>query len=327
MGIPFLNLVHQHGPIAGDLQNAVRDVFASGVFLGGDQVDAFAEEWAAYCGQKYCVPCASGTDAISLLAMASNIVRPGIPANTTPFTLRGIEKGLDRKRSILFPSEAPALQTHFVDVNDAGWPVTWENNTIPVLLYGRQLLPPAYPPNFIDACQAHGWKPAKNFNVCWSFYPSKNLGSFGDAGAVTTDDWATFLTARRGAELWHSRMSEINAAVLRVKLKHLDLWNAQRHAIAEIYYNELPEQVKPACSPGWPTNHHIFAILTDRRESLITHLKEWGIGTKTHYDQPLANLPGALRWCDTTLSLPCYPGLTPEQVQTVCDTIRSFYQG
>lgn len=196
-----------------------------------------------------------------------------------------------------------------------------------VLLYGRQT--PFEVSGIVDACQAHGWKPDGDITACWSFYPTKNLGCFGDGGAVTTNEKTihrclTTDVSNPYVIRGHSRMSEINAAVLRTKLPHLDRWNAERAAIAEVYYNELPDWAEPACRPGEPTNHHIFAVLVDRRNDLEMCLKGAGIGCKVHYPEPLAELPGARRWADRTLSLPMWPGLTPMQVREVCDMMRSF---
>ena len=91
-----------------------------------------------------------------------------------------------------------------------------------------------------------------------------------------------------------------------------------------MYYDNLPEWAEPVCRPGEPTNHHIFAVLVERRDALENHLSMNGIGSKVHYREPLAELPGARRFCDRVISLPMYPGLRAEQVQTVCDVIRSF---
>lgn len=328
--IPFLNLRPALDEIRPDIDSAIKRVVDSGVFLNGPEVEAFEREWAAYCKAPYCIACASGTDALSI---AGNYLWFGltkqkawepvqIQGNTCVFTRLGIDD-----RNPTHAHSSTCVRIEISDVDKRGWPIEPERS-IPVLLYGR--IPPfdlaAVP--IVDACQAHGWKPTCRA-ACFSFYPSKNLGCFGDGGAVVIQNERDYKHIR--AQIWpgeyakmHSRLSELNAAVLRTKLPHLDRWNAERHKLAAVYYNELPDWAEPACKPGEPTNHHIFAVLVDRRDELEQWLLSRGIGVKVHYREPLAELPGARRWCDRTLSLPMYPGLTAEQVREVCDTIRGF---
>lgn len=310
MKIPFVDLSRAHSDrLQDDTIFAIGRVVASNTFLYGPEVEAFEAEWAAYCGQKHCIACANGTDAVFLASLTGH-GNFSVQANTCPYTYAAL-----------------ARQKHvFVkDVNGDGWPIKPEGNTIPVLLYGRYLYDECKY-MIVDACQAHGWKPPAGCVAAWSFYPSKNLGTFGDGGAITTDVDSFAKKIREEAKNWHSRMSEINAAVLRVKLPYLDQWNADRAAIAEIYYNELPDKVKPVCKPGWPSNHHIFGILTDYRPHLQACLHEWGVGTKIHYDPAIGGVPGAMHWASRELSLPCYPGLRPDEVQYVCDCICTFYK-
>lgn len=308
--IPFVDLRPAHAEIRLSIDAAIDRVRERGIFLNGPEVELFEEEWAAYCGQRFCVACASGTDALMLAAAGQWTTRFRIPANTLKFTDIGIGRN--------------ATSRSFDDVDERGWMRGHDidRQDVNVLLYGR--IPPFPVSRSVDACQAHGWKPEGLVDAAWSFYPTKNLGCFGDGGALTTDHEGVAKLARTEAALWHSRMSEINAAVLRTKLPHLDRWNAERAAIAEVYYNELPDWAEPACRPGEPTNHHIFAVLVERRDELEKHMLANNIGVKVHYREPLAELSGARRWCDRTLSLPCYPGLTPMQVQEVCDTMRSL---
>ncbi len=314
--IPFVDLKPALEPIIPDIERAMRRVIGRGVFLNGTEVGEFEAEWAAYCGQEYCLACGSGTDALTIAAYCrsdsisiSTPVR--IPANTLKATMSGI-------------SCAACVEITDVD-SDGRMAIRSASRYVPVLLYGR------YPTKheedkfdvtaFVDACQGHGWRPGAHVTACWSFYPTKNLGALGDAGAVTTNDTRVlpFWT-----HLTEFRMDELQAAVLRVKIPHLDYWNADRLHIAETYWNELPDTVSPVCKPGEPSNHHIFAVLSDRRDVLKMHLAASGVQTKIHYPQPLADLPGARRWCDRVLSLPCWPGLRDEQVREVCDAIKSF---
>ena len=308
--IPFNDLRPAIEPIRADIDAAIKRVVDSGVFLNGPEVEAFEHEWAAYCGQRYCVACASGTDALMLATRVFTAGSLSLPANTCRFSKVGIERG-------------DANIPFFYDVDERGY--CDSQHIVAVLLYGRQKHPYSNDSHVMfDACQAHGWTPPRNALVAWSGYPTKNLGGFGDCGWVTTGCDSESARMRAIAATHHSRMSEINAAVLRTKLPHLDHWNAERHELAEVYYDNLPDWAEPACRPSEPTNHHIFAVLVDRRDALEAHLLKNGVGCRVHYREPLAKLPGAIRWCSRTLSLPMYPGLTREQVLRVCDTIRSF---
>jgi dTDP-4-amino-4,6-dideoxygalactose transaminase len=295
-----------------DIDNAIKRVVDSGIFLAGENVAAFEEEWARYCGADYCVACGSGTDALTLAAKVFHEpfkVSLATAANGCKFTAIGLERG--------------CLSLDYYDVDEHGHCDI--QHIVPVLLYGRQWHPYKDGASVLfDACQAHGWKPPRDSIVSWSGYPTKNLGGFGDCGWITTDDPRHSISVRRIASEWHSRMSEINAAVLRVKLPHLDEWNIMRKFVADFYYDSLPDWCEPVCRPGEPSNHHIFAILVDRRDELLNHLLANGVQCKVHYREPLADLPGANRWCSRVLSLPMYPGLKPEQIQTVCDVIRTF---
>lgn len=329
MHVPFLDLRPALTP---ELRVAIAQAFdrvmTSGVFLNGPEVAAFEQEWATYCGQKYCVACASGTDAISIGLMGSIYTNDGailIPANSCEFTWTGAIKAYSTATELFgHLSHVPPIL--FDDIDDNGW---WTHkNAIPVLLHGRvpssgQAL------GLIDACQAHGWRPAGiDGTVCWSFYPTKNLGAFADAGAITTDNGNAADTIRQCARLWHSRMSEIDAAILRAKLPYLDQWNVYRLGIAARYYSELDGLPFRFSTPiGSESNYHIFGIQTEHRDGLRHYLKTVGVETGSHYPKPLADLPGANKWCGETLSLPCYPGMPEQHIEYVIDIIRAFFIG
>lgn len=308
--IPFINLHTLHDPIAADLDRAIRRVASRGVFLNGPEVEEFEAAWAAYCAQRFCVACASGTDALMLAARVFGGDRLAVAANTCRFSEVGLSRGCE--------------EVSFMDVDEHGH--CDSQHIVPVLLYGRQWHPYSeHSQVMFDACQAHGWKPHWNALVAWSGYPTKNLGAFGDCGWVTTCCEKQAVKMRAMAAAHHSRMSEMNAAILRTKLHHLEQWNADRLRLAEVYWNELPSWVEPVCRPGEPSNHHIFAVLVDHRDALQQHLAAHEIQTKIHYPEPLAPLPGAIRWCERILSLPLWVGMTPEQVRTVCDSIKVFH--
>lgn len=307
--IPFCNLVPALSEIRLSIDAAIWRVMDRGLFLNGPEVEAFESEWARYTNQRYCVACASGTDALMLAARVFDADRLALAANTCPFAATGLIQG--------------GADVTFYDVDEHGH--CDSQHIVATLLYGRQWHPYSeHSQVMFDACQAHGWKPHWNALVAWSGYPTKNLGGFGDCGWVTTCCEKQAGKMRAITKGHHSRMSEINAAVLRTKLPHLDRWNAERAAIAAVYYNELPDWAEPACHTGEPTNHHIFAVLVERRNDLLMHLAEHDIQTRIHYEDPLAELPGARRWCDMTLSLPCWPGLSPMQVREVCDAMKGF---
>jgi dTDP-4-amino-4,6-dideoxygalactose transaminase len=179
--------------------------------------------------------------------------------------------------------------------------------------------------------------------ACWSFYPTKNLGALGDCGAVTTNDPEVALRLRalsgqddgfRDPRQLNSRIDELQAAVLRVKLRHLGAWNAERRRLAAAYRERLPGEVSPVAAPeeGF---HHLFAVLCDGRDDLQAFLRGRGVETKVHFPRPLGrydaawgragqNLPGAERWCAHVLSLPFYPGMPDEYVEIVCEEVRRW---
>ena len=210
------------GAIRAEIDAAIAAVNDSAVFLRGLQTTAFEEEWAAYCGQKYCVTCNSGTDALTLAAAGLEMKRAKVQANTLSLTAIGLERG--------------GAKVIVQDVDSSGRCRMPDNQTVPVLLYGRVPSKAETSSILFDAAHAHGWKPPPHATACWSFYPTKSLGALGDGGAVTTNDsqLAREMRALSGRDdQFHgerqitSRMDEIQAAILRVKLRHLDDWIAQ----------------------------------------------------------------------------------------------------
>jgi dTDP-3-amino-3,4,6-trideoxy-alpha-D-glucose transaminase len=300
------------------------------LFLRGPEAEAFEQEWAAYCGQSFCIGCASGTDALTLAATALRLGRAEVQANTLPLTARGLELG--------------GASVRAAEVDEDGRLPSPTTDSVPVLLYGRPPSPTELGCRLFDAAHAHGWRPPANGTACWSFYPTKNLGAVGDAGAVTTNDPALAARVRalsgpddqyRDCRQINSRLDEIQSAVLRVKLKRLDDWNAERRAIAEAYLGDLPERVHPVADPATGTNH-LFVVRVRNRAELGRYLAEHGVQTKVHFPRPLHLLDGAPwaappgvfpraeAWCSEVLTLPCYPGLPLESVGQVCRLIRQW---
>lgn len=309
----------------------MANVVARGWFLRGPEVQAFEREWAAYCGQAYCVSCGSGTEALTIATLALGLKTARVQANTLPLTAIGLSQG--------------GARIAVCEIDDDGRPNAPDSDTVPVLLYGRLPSPAEATCTLFDAAHAHGWKPPSHAVACWSFYPTKSLGAFGDAGAVTTNDprLAEIMVAlcgrddrlRDGRQIT-SRMDEIQAAVLRLKLKNLDGWLTERRRLAALYAERLPEAVRPVASVE-ESLHHLFVIRIAGRDALAEHLQRHGIETKVHFPVPLhrqaapwggaaAALARAEAWCESVLSLPCYPGLRDDEVIRTCERIESWLE-
>lgn len=328
--VPFCDLARAHAAIRADIDRAIRECIDSSQFLRGAQTQAFEEEWAAYCGQRFAVTCNSGTDALTIAASALGMERARVPANTLALTAIGLHRA--------------GVSVEIADVDEEGWPVDPDAHTVRVLLYGR--LPRAGDAAqmrdaavrwdaapLCDAAHAHGWRPPRGTVAAWSFYPTKTLGALGDGGAVTTDDEGLAELMRdlcgrddqlRDRRQVTSRMDELQAAVLRVKLRHLDAWLAMRRQIGDAYDRRF--KGNGLSLPG-PSLHHLYCIRAGNRDALAAALLAGGIGTKVHWSTPLSRLagpwccprecPDAERWCAQVLSLPCYPGLAAHEVDRV----------
>ncbi|MBU3728426.1 MAG: erythromycin biosynthesis sensory transduction protein eryC1 [Phycisphaerales bacterium] len=336
--IPFCDLSRAHGPIRADIDAAIRACIDSSAFLRGPQTQAFEEEWAAFCGQRHAVTCNSGTDALTLAATALNLRAATVPSNTLPLTAIGLPRA--------------GVTVTICDVDDDGWPAPPVAPAphpppaplVPVLLYGR-LPRPAEPASALyDAAHAHGWKPPPRALAAWSFYPTKTLGALGDGGAVTTDDAALAQTMRdlcgrddqlRDRRQLTSRMDEMQAAVLRVKLRHLPEWIAMRQQIGARYDRAFAQL---GINLRGPSLHHLYCIRVPDREGLQRTLTARGIGSKVHWEMPLhrqegpwqasgATCPGADAWCASVLSLPCYPGLREDEIDRVAAAVGEHLGG
>jgi len=364
--IPFLNLGDQVRELRSEIDEAIAKVLSSGWYLLGPELKAFEEEWAAYTGTGYAVGVASGLDALHLSLRAYGI-GPGdeviVPSNTYIATWLAVSHA----GATPVPVE-PDETTFNIDPQRIEVAITPRTKAImPVHLYGHPAdLDPIleiarkYELRVIeDAAQAHGslYKDRRigghGDAVAWSFYPTKNLGALGDAGAVTTNDEAVALNLRQlrnygsqvryicGVKGYNSRLEELQAAVLRVKLKHLDEWNDRRRAIAARYleaFAELPITLPVEREWGWLI-YHLFVIRSSEREELRKHLESHGIGIIVHYPVPpheqgaYADLgldseefPIACRIHREVLTLPSGPHLTPAQVETVIQAVLTHYQ-
>ena len=329
MPIPYLDLTPS--PLLASELNAAYDrVAGSGKYIGGREVEAFERAWADYCNVNFCVGVGNGHDALAL----------AVKYYSEPWNGLGF--------SVLTPWKT-CLPTFAAVRNGGGYPVLSEDGfclaAIAVHIYGQITLPCVSfdMPLIEDCAQAHGAslngvKAGKFGTVAaWSFYPTKNLGALGDAGAVTTDneEIAYFVRTRSNYGTpsdtgINSRLDPLQAAFLSVKLCYLDEWNRRREDNAHAYCQTIRRDVidVPFFSirggPCW----HIFAIETDDRDGLATYLREHGVETMIHYPRvpysPVYKIPEAERWVSRTLSLPIAPHVTPEQCKQIGELINQW---
>ena len=325
MTVPFHDLARQTEELRDELQRALDGVLDKSRFVGGGVVAAFEERWAAYCGVDAAVGCGSGADAIRLALQALGVGEGDdvvVPANTCVPTAAGVAGAgatpvfadVDRTTLTITPETAHAALTSRTKA------------IVAVHLYGRCVDVDAVRelglPVVEDAAHAHGatlrGRRAGSLGdaAAFSFYPTKNLGALGDAGAVTTDDPAL---AARVLELRtfgphgpQSRLDTVQAAVLLAKLPHLDAWNARRRELADRYRTVLGQ---PDDDQGHV--YHLFVARFADRTAVRARLADRGIETLVHYAPALAPLPEAERAAAEVLSLPLYPQLRDEEVDEV----------
>ena len=366
MNIPFLDLKVQYRQIEAELKPILEEIMASGAFIGGAPVAAFEEEFAAFCGVKHCVGLNSGTDALRFALMAVG-VEPGDEVITVPHTFIATTEAISQAGATpVFVDIDP--DTCCIDVDQIPRRITSRTRAIlPVHLYGQPadmdpILDIARKHHLAvieDACQAHGalykGRPAGSMGVagCFSFYPGKNLGAFGDAGAIVTDDERLAQIFRmlrehgQSRKYYHDmegytgRLDAIQAAVLRIKLKRLAQWNQARRAHAAVY-NQLLADI-PGVSVVREADFaqsvfHLYVIRVDDRDGLQAFLSERGVGTGLHYPLPLhlqkayahmglrkGDFPVSERTAERLLSLPMYAELTREHVEYVVDCINDYF--
>lgn len=365
--IPIASASAQYATIKEEIDAAVHRVLESGWFILNEEVRAFEREFAAYCGADFAVGVGNGTDAL-MLALRALDIGPGDEVVTVPMTAAfgAFAITMTGATPVFVDIDAATANMDVALLEAAISPRT--KAIMPVHLYGQAADLGAIMaiaqrhsiPVVEDAAQAHGamydGKRVGSIGKIagFSFYPSKNLGAAGDGGAVTTNDAALaerVAMLRNGGQRGkyehviqgvNSRLDEMQAAVLRVKLAHLDAWNAARRAHAHRYEEllagssvELPEERAGAAPEGhvW----HLYAIRHPRRDALAAYLKERGIGTGVHYPAALhlqpafASLgigPGAYpvaeRQAREELSLPLFPELTANEVAYVANAVRAF---
>jgi dTDP-4-amino-4,6-dideoxygalactose transaminase len=361
MNIPLIDLTTQYKNLRSEINAAIQGVLDRGDFILGQDVTKLEEEFAAYCGTKYAVGLDSGLSALELSLRAFDI-GPGheviLPAHTFTATAA----------AITFSGATPVFvdvdpETMTIDVKKIEAAITPRTRAIlPVHLYGlpadmHAISAIAKKYNLVvveDACQGHGayYKGqrvgALGDAAGFSFYPTKNLGAYGDAGMVTTNDAKVAETIRAlrncGQRVknvhelapFNHRLDSIQAAILRVKLKYLDEWIASRRRLASLYNKLLSgsDLVLPADLPDYQHVYHLYVIRSQQRDALMAFLKERGIGTAIHYPKPVhlqpyysngadkrGQFPVAEKICNEILSLPMFPELTEEQVEIVSSEI------
>lgn len=361
MTIPLVDLKRQYASIKEEIDEAVLGAIASTQYILGEDVGRFEEEWAEYCGVRHCVGVASGTAAIELALQAIGITHGDeviAPANTFIASIL----------PVLRLGATPVLvdcdpETAQIDVEQAAAAVTDRTKAIVgVDLFGHPL--DADPLQQLcderglvfveDACQAHGarYKGRRCGSLgriaAFSFYPGKNLGAYGDAGAVTTDDEELADRIRLLRDLGQERKYEhvviganerldtLQAAVLRVKLRHLDRWTELRRGHAAAYEELLDGVVVPTTADWAEPVWHLYVIRTEDRDGLREALAAEGVFAGMHYPLPLHKQPALLdlgypdgafpateEWARTLLSLPLFPELERAEIERVASLVRN----
>lgn len=363
--VPFATFEPMHNEIRTELDIAYKRVMDNGQFIRGTECRLFEEEFARYIGTKYCVGVASGLDAIYLLLKALGIGTGDeviIPSNTFIATALAVSYA-----GALPVLAEPSIETYNIDADQIERKITKRTKAIiAVQLQGRTAdmdrlnkIAANYGIKIIeDAAQAHGakYKGKKAGSLsdaaAFSFYPGKNLGALGDGGCITTNDkkLADMVCAlgNYGSDYkYHhiykgvnSRLDELQAAFLRVKLKSLDRWNAFRQEVAKRYLSEITNPIikLPLSSTEiYEHVYHVFAVRCEYRDELEQYLSHHGIGTVKHYPIPIhmqnsyrdlalseGDLPIAEEISRTILSIPLYYGMTDSQVKKVIDLVNAF---
>lgn len=364
--VPFVDLGHVNLPLRDGLLAGFSSLLERGDFIGGSEVGWFEAAFAAYCGSARCVGTSSGLDALRLGLLAAGLESGDeviVPANTFVATFEAIVQAGGT------PVAVDASEVDYnLDVEAAAAAVTKRTTfLLPVHLYGQMAdmraiwrLAERHGLRVLeDACQAHGAeRDGLRAGSCataaaFSFYPTKNLGAAGDAGALVTDDDAIADLARAlrqhgEVEKYRSlrpgytaRLDTLQALVLGCKLPLLDDWNAERAEAAAFYDGalagvgdlQLPPRAKGS-TPVW----HLYVIRSAQRSDLAAHLADAGIATGRHYPEPphlsaafshvaggRGSFPVAERLADELLSLPLFPGIEPEQLEAVVGAIRAFF--
>lgn len=365
MKLHRVDLKRQYNRYRSEIDAAIKGVIHNTAFIGGEYVRSFEENFARYCGKQYCVGCGNGTDALHLALVALGIGRGDeviVPAHTFVATVEAVVSAgatpvfadIEPDTYTLDPGHLSSLINSrtraVIPVHIYGHPCDMEG--ISGVLEGKDIF------LIEDTAQAHGaildGRMAGTFGVagCFSFFPGKNLGAYGDAGGIVSDDETLVKKIRRirnhGREGRddsfekgiNSRLDGLQAAILDVKLKHLEDDTERRRKVAALYtslLSDVPGVVPPVEKPGARHVYHLYVIRADRRDQLGDFLKNAGIENGVHYRIPChrltafrgdyggESLPETERAVDEILTLPIFPELQPSEVRYVVRKIREFY--
>jgi len=362
-GVAFLDLTPSHAEIRAELDAAWAEASMSNAFILGPLLERFEDEWADFCGTNHAIGVGSGTDALELILKAMG-VGPGdevvVPAATFVATASAVVAAgatpvfvdVDRDSLLITADGVRSALTHrtaaVLAVHLYGAPVDVDEI--------RAVTGPAGVPVIEDAAQAHGASlgdrrtGSLSLAAGFSHYPTKNLGAFGDGGSVTTDDdeLATRIRSLRNhgratqsdsvyAEVGRtSRLDGLQAAILSVKLRSLDRWVQQRRDVVGWYDERLPDGVRRVAGSVGCSAPHLCVVRVPERDVVRAMLREQGIGTAIHYADPVPRTPAfgsragafpvAEEAADTMISLPLWPGLTREDVDSVCAALGSVLE-
>jgi len=366
MKVPFLDLQAQYRALAPEIQAVIEPVMQAAAFVMGPALGEFERNFAAYCGVRECVGVASGCDALLWALMGC-----GIGSGDEVITVANTY--IATALAISFAGAKPVLvdcleDSYEIDPEAVRKAITRKTKAIvPVHLYGQAAdmdailnIAREHDLKVIeDAAQAHGalykGRPCGSIGDagCFSFYPGKNLGAYGDGGAVVTNDVELAHKIRMFRNYgqsekyvhetfgWNSRLDSLQAAILNLKLKYLDQWNAARRRHAESYRRGLaglPVWL-PTEMPGNRHVYHLFVVRVPRRDDLLSFLREREVYCGLHYPIPIhlqrayrqlgygpGSFPRAEALAKEILSLPMFPEMTDEQIAFVCDGIRAFFE-
>lgn len=364
MKIPLVDLQTQYRSLAPMINAKVLEVMRGGNFISGEELKLFEEEFAKYCGVKYAVGVASGTDALKLALIACGI-RKGdeviTAANTFVATVEAIHQvGAKPVLADINPNN------YHLDLNCLKQAITKKTKAvIPVHLYGQavnmaELMKIARAHKLFvieDACQAHGaefkGKRTGSFGdiSAFSFYPGKNLGAYGDGGAIVTNkkelaekvkmlrNYGQIQKYHHEVKGFNSRLDTIQAAILRIKLRHLDQWNKLRNKWAKTYTRLLGETslITPAVENFAHHVFHLYVVRSQKRDELLEFLNKKGVGVGIHYPIPIhllnsykdlgykkGDFPVTEKAANEILSLPMFPELTEEKIRYIVSVIKEF---
>lgn len=362
MKIPFLNLHRQYKTIRHEIDKSIQSVLDKQLFILGEELQRFEMEFAKYLGVEYAVGVSSGTDGLILALRAF-----GISKNDEVIT--SANSFMATTLAIVSVGATPILadcdpQTYEIDIREVKKKITKKTKAIfPVDLYGnpcdifalRQIADKHKIYLIEDAAQANGARiDNKKIGVfadasVFSFYPGKNLGAYGDAGAIVTNRqeiYEKLLKLRNYGQTkkylhetigYNNRLDEIQAAILSVKLQYLDKWNKERNKIASVYRRGLRYSLTQEIKKGYYSCYHLFVIESNKRDGLKTFLEKKGIYTLIHYPIPIhlqpcfsflrykkGDFPVTERFANRTLSLPMYPELTKEEISYIIEQVNDF---